>query len=194
MHPIGCFWSCEKCGKGCICAHGKKKSFFTRSCDQCHCLYWVRVGCNVMPVSGLSLLGGLHWPSIRQSLCVSQSSVTACGLPKDSASSLISASPSSAEASESRSKHDWTHRVGSRRRLVLETACSDPPTDAQRNHNAHALSCTNFMAIVGVRQFVTMVACEWAWFIACSAHFVNSEVKELASKLCNSLLKILNRF
>ena len=87
--------------------------------------------CNAS-VSGLSLLGGLHWLSIRQSLCVSQSSVNACGLPKRSASSLISASPSSAEASESRSKHDWMHRVGSRRRLVLETACSDPPTDAQQ--------------------------------------------------------------
>ena len=121
--------------------------------------------CNAS-VSGLSLLGGLHWPSIRQSLCVSQSSVTACGLPKDSALSLISASPSSAEAPESRSKHDCLYRVGSRRRLVLETACSDPPTDAQRNCNTHALSCTNFATIVGMGQLVVMVAHGWTWLIA----------------------------
>ena len=67
-------------------------------------------------VSGLSLLGGLHRPLIRQSLCVSRSSVTACGLPKDSASALMSASPSSAEASESRSSMtefiELAHRGG----------------------------------------------------------------------------------
>ena len=57
------------------------------------------------------------------------------------------------------------HRVGSRRRLVLETACSDPPTDAQRNRNAHALSCTNFAAILGAWQLVAMVARGWAWLI-----------------------------
>ena len=107
-------------------------------------------------VSGLSLLGGLHWSLTRQSLCVSRSSMTACGLAKNSASAL---SPSSAEASESRSKHDWTHRVGSQRRLELATACSDPLTDAQCNHNTHALSCTNFVAIVGPGQLVVMVAC-----------------------------------
>ena len=113
--------------------------------------------CNA-DVSGLSLFGGLYWLSIRQSLCVLQSSVTACGLPKDFASPLMSASPSSAKASKSRGKHDRTHRVGSRRRLVLETTCSDPPTDAQRNRNAHTLSCTNFAAIVGAGQLVAMVA------------------------------------
>ena len=65
---------------------------------------------------------------------------------------------SSAEASESRSKHDWTHRVGSQRWLELATACSNPPTDAQCNYNAHALSCTNFVANVGAGQLVLMVA------------------------------------
>ena len=50
--------------------------------------------------------------------------------------------------------------------VVLETACSDPPTDAQHNRNAHALSCTNFAAIVGARQLVAMVARAWMWFIA----------------------------
>ena len=49
MHPIDRSWLCEKCGKGCICARGKKKTF-TKGCDQCYCVYWVRVGCNVMPV------------------------------------------------------------------------------------------------------------------------------------------------
>ena len=66
---------------------------------------------------------------------------------------------SSAEASESRSKHDWTHRVGSRRWLELATGCSNPPTDAQCNYNAHALSCTNFVANVGAGQLLLMVAC-----------------------------------
>lgn len=45
--------------------------------------------CQSFSVSGLSLLGGSHWLSIRQSLSVSQSSITACELPKDSASTLI---------------------------------------------------------------------------------------------------------
>ena len=58
------------------------------------------------------------------------------------------------------------HRVGSQRWLVLETACSDPPTDAQRNHNAHALPCTNFAAIVGEGQRVAMAAHGWAQLIA----------------------------
>ena len=121
------------------------------------------MGCNVMPVCLachclVSCIGRRS-----DSPCVSQSSVTACGLPKDSASSLISASPSSVEASESRSKHDGTHRVGSRRQLVLETACSDPPTDAQCNRNVHALSCTNFTAIVGTGQLIAMAERGWAW-------------------------------
>ena len=165
MRTIDHSWSHEKNGKGCICARGKK-TFFKRLWSVSSCvLSEGGLQCNAS-VSGLSLLGGLHWLLIRQSLCVSQSSVSACGLPKHSASSLISASPSSAEASESRSKHDWTHRVGSRRWLVLETACSDPPTDAQCNCNTHALSCINFVAIVGVGQLVAMAACGWAWLIA----------------------------
>ena len=50
--------------------------------------------------------------------------------------------------------------------LVLETACSDPPTDAQCNRSAHALSCKNFAAIVGAGQLVAMAARGWAWLIA----------------------------
>ena len=143
MHTFGSSWSCEKHGKGaCVCAHSKKLFFFLQklwSVSLCVLseggLHWNA------SVSGLSL-GGLHWPSIRQSLCVSRSSVNACGLPKDSALSLISASPSSAETW---SNHDWTNRVGSRRWLVLETACSD----AQCNCNAHALPCTNLQPLGG---------------------------------------------
>ena len=124
----------------------QKKTFFTKGCD--HFLT-----CNY-------LVACIAWPSIRQSLCVSPSSVTACWLPKGSASALISASPSYVEVSESWSKHDWMHRVGSQRRLELATACSDSPTDAQCNCSAHTLSCTNFVAIVGAGQLW------WAWFIA----------------------------
>ena len=81
----------------------KKNFFYKGLCSVSLCvLSEGGLQCNAS-VSGLSLLGGLHWPLIRQSLCVSQSSMTASGLPKDSASSQIS---SSAEASESRSKYD----------------------------------------------------------------------------------------
>ena len=142
-------------------AHVAKTLFFFKKIDQYLLLCVMSEGglqCNAS-VSGLSLLGGLNWLSIKQSLCVLQSSVNACGLPKDSASALISASSSSAEASESRSKHDWMHRVGSQRRLELATTCSDPPTNAQCKCNARALSYTNFVAIVWAGQLVVMVAC-----------------------------------
>ena len=126
----------------------------------------------------MSLLGGLHWPLIRQSLCVSRSSMIACGLAKDSVLALISASLHSAEALEYKSKHDRTHsRVGSRRRLELATACSDPPTDAQCNCNAHALSFTNFAAIVVMWQLVAMVACGGRGLLLLCT--LNSEVKEV---------------
>ena len=150
--------------------------------------------CNAS-VSGLSLLGGLHWLSIRQSLHVSQSSVTACGLLKDSTSSLISASPSSAEASKSRSEHDQMHRVGSRKRLVLETACSDPPTDAQCNCNAHA--CTflyKFCGHCGGGAARSHDSMWWAWFIGCIRYSwlrtLNSKVKEITI-MCSYLFHFL---
>ena len=56
-----------------MCTWQKVVFFFYKGCDQCYCVCWMRVGCNLMPVSGLSLLGGLHWLSIRQSFCVSWS-------------------------------------------------------------------------------------------------------------------------
>ena len=106
-------------------------------------------------LSGLSLLGGLHWPSITQCLAIIRDCLwTSKGF---SIGADLTASPSSAEASKSRSKHDWMHRVGSQRRLELAIVCSDPPTDTQCKCNAHALSCTNFAAIVGVGQFIVMV-------------------------------------
>ena len=145
MHTVGFSGSCEKRRKGCICARGKD-IFFAKGCDQCHCVYWVRwvvMSCQVC-LACLCLVACIdHW---SDSPCVS------CDhpwLPVDLQRiqhrlCMISASPSSAEASESRSKHDWMHRVGSRRWLELATdCCSDPPTDAQRNCNTHALSCTN---------------------------------------------------
>ena len=173
MHTIDRSWPREKRGKGCVCARGKKDFFFfffffLNKRYQCHCVYWVRVGCNVMPVCL-----GCHCLVA----CIGRRSDSRCvscnrpWMPVDFQSipqhrHWSQPPPSSAESSESRSKHDWTHRVGSRRRLVLETACSDPPTDAQRNRNAHALSCTNFAAILGAGQLVAMVARGWAWLTA----------------------------
>ena len=117
MHTIDRSWSREKRRKGCVCTHGKRT--FLQKVVISVTVCWVRVGNT--SVFGLSLLGGLHWLSIRQSLCVSRSSMPACGLPKDSASSLISASSSSAKASEYRCKHDRTHRVGLRRWPLTQT-------------------------------------------------------------------------
>ena len=67
-------WSHEKYGKGRICASGKTLFFYKRLWSVSLCTWWVRVGCNVIyaSVSGLSLLGGLHCPSIRQCLCVTR--------------------------------------------------------------------------------------------------------------------------
>ena len=130
-------------------------------------MYWVTVSYNVIPVCLafhclVACIG--CW---SDSPCVSHYhlwlSVDFQGIPHRH----WSQPPPEAEisASESRSKHDRTHRVCSRRRLVLETTCSDPPTDPQRNRNAHALSCTNFAAIVGAWQLIAMVARGRAWFI-----------------------------
>ena len=69
------------------------------------------------------------------------------------------------------------HRVGSQRRLELATACSDLPTNAQCKCNAHAISYTNFVAIVEVGQLVVMVACGGCGLLP--MHTLNSEVKEL---------------
>ena len=119
--PLLVTWKAQK---GCICTCGKN-FFFTKGCDQCHCVYWVRVDCNVMPVSLAChcLVACIGCQS--DSPCVSCDHLWACGLLKDSASSLMSASPSSAEASKSRGKHDQMHRVGSRRwlywKLLVQT-------------------------------------------------------------------------
>ena len=124
--------------------------------------------CNAS-VSGLSLLGVLHWPSIRQSLCVSQSSVTACGLPKDSASSLISASPSSVEASESRSKHDgtqsWLTETASTGNCLLRpthrcTMQSQRPCTFLYKFYSH---CGGGAAYSHGRTWVGMVICTYSW-------------------------------
>ena len=56
---------------------------------------------------------------------------------------------------ESRSKHDWMHRVGSWRWLKQAIACSDPPTD----YNTIAMLMHFLVQIVWPFWLVAMVAC-----------------------------------
>ena len=151
MHTIGCSWSHMKVWEE-VHVHTRQKKTY-RLWSVSLCVYWVRVGCNVMPVclACHCLVACIAWPSIRQSLRVSQLSVTACGLPKYS-------------ASEFSRKHDWMHRIGSRRWLELATACSDPPTDAQLQ-----CPCTflyKFCVHCRDRAACSHGSMWWAWFIA----------------------------
>ena len=116
----------KSAGRG-VYAHTAKKTFYKRLWSVSLCVL-SEGGCNVMPVwlachCLVACIG--CWSDSR---CVSHNRPW---MPVDFQSiqhrhCMISASPSFAEASESRGKHNWTHRVGSQRRLVLETACSDP--------------------------------------------------------------------
>ena len=159
MHTIGCSWSHEKCGKGCVCAYG----------TVCHvCTSEGGLQCNAS-VSGLSLLGGLYWLSIRQSMCVLWSSMTTCGLPKDSALSLMSASPSSTEASESRGKHDQMHRVGPGRWLRLLRPTHRHTTQSQHPHTSlykFCGHCEDGAARSHISTWVGVVYCSFS-----AAHF-----------------------
>ena len=149
-----------------VCMRTRQKNFFQ----------WLwSVSLCVLSESGLQCNASVSWPvtawwlalAVNQTVAVCLAIICECLWTSKAFSIFTDLSlPSSAEASESRSKHDWTHRVGSQRWLVLETACSDPPTDAQCNRNAHALSCTNFAAVVGAGQLVAMVAHGRAWHIA----------------------------
>ena len=138
---------------------------------------------SIASVSGLSLLGDLHWLSIRQSLCVSQSCVpgwTACWRPCKgfSIGTVISNSPSLAEGQilEACMTDCRLHRGGSQGWLKLVMGCSDPWTAQSQ------CPCTSDTAIVEVWQLVAMVASGGRrlllYFSAAHVHVtIDSEVK-----------------
>ena len=152
------------------------QKFFAKGCDQCYCVYWVRVGCNVMPVC-LPLWLAL---AINQTVSVSHPWLLV-DFQKISVWTVLSLLLGSAEASESRTMLDSLHRVGSQRWLKLArmaAACSDPLKHAQRNCIAHAL-----WPFWGYCEFVAHSGSG----CACASITMDSALKETACMICLSV-------
>ena len=113
-------------------AHAAKKTFFFFFFfffffykAQCYCVYWVRVGCSLMPVCLTCHCLVPVNQTVRVSVRVQH---WHCDLRLSQFN----------RRSDSTSMHDWSQSY-SRGRLKLAMACSDPPTHAQHNRNAHAV-------------------------------------------------------
>ena len=138
-------------------------------CLACHCLV-ACIGC-----------------CIRQSLCVSWSSVTACGLQRIQHRHWShSASPSSAEASEQAwlNAQSWLTEMKRTGNHLLR-----PTHRRTRNRNTHAVSCIKFAAILGAGQLVATVGMVYCSFSSTHFEFRIERVTALCACLkCSRLL------
>ena len=113
-----------KAWKG-VCSCMQQNPFIQKGvCDQCYCMCWVRVGCDLLPMClacHCLVASFVRW---SDGSCVSCDCLwTSKGFSIVTDLNLLHF----CRNSESRSMHDWTHRVGSQRQLELATTCSDPP-------------------------------------------------------------------